>query len=229
MPIHGPIHDGQLQACPSCLLGLMYACRIHERSQVIVRYQVLRVSACWWLYKRPSSSFLLLAFLEFLCQEQFFPQPDRIFKCSLRPLHGHCLHTLHVLSFFAIQFLKNSIVATSHHNVTPQRAPSLQHRNITSQCNKLHCCNTAMQCRSEFHRYDAVAQRRPSLQCHVYHHYKAHGHYSWQPPHYQTSCYNVTTVSSCCIAKCHVVSRCNQHLINVTVDIIFDIRSNVVL
>jgi hypothetical protein len=147
----------------------------------------------------------------------------------LRPLHGHCLHTLHVLSFFAIQFLKNSIVATSHHNVTPQRAPSLQHRNITSQCNKLHCCNTAMQCRSEFHRYDAVAQRRPSLQCHVYHHYKAHGHYSWQPPHYQTSCYNVTTVSSCCIAKCHVVSRCNQHLINVTVDIIFDIRSNVVL
>jgi hypothetical protein len=25
--MHGLIHDGQLRACPSCLLGLMYVCR----------------------------------------------------------------------------------------------------------------------------------------------------------------------------------------------------------
>jgi hypothetical protein len=29
--IHGLIHDGRLQACPSCLLGLMCAFRINVR------------------------------------------------------------------------------------------------------------------------------------------------------------------------------------------------------
>jgi hypothetical protein len=27
--MHGLIHDGRLRACPSCLLGLMYVCRIN--------------------------------------------------------------------------------------------------------------------------------------------------------------------------------------------------------
>jgi hypothetical protein len=31
MPVHGLIHDGQLRACPSCLLGLMYAFRVSVR------------------------------------------------------------------------------------------------------------------------------------------------------------------------------------------------------
>jgi hypothetical protein len=30
--MHSLIHDGRLHACPSCLLGLMYVCRIHVRS-----------------------------------------------------------------------------------------------------------------------------------------------------------------------------------------------------
>jgi hypothetical protein len=30
--IHGLIHDGQLQACPSCFLRLMYAYTINVRS-----------------------------------------------------------------------------------------------------------------------------------------------------------------------------------------------------
>ncbi len=66
--MHDLIHDGRLQACPSCLLGLLYVCRVNVRSQVIIRYQVLRVSTFWWLYKRPSPFFLFLVFLKFLCQ-----------------------------------------------------------------------------------------------------------------------------------------------------------------
>jgi hypothetical protein len=30
--IHGLIHDARLQACPSCLLGLMYVYRVNVRS-----------------------------------------------------------------------------------------------------------------------------------------------------------------------------------------------------
>jgi len=30
--MHGLIHDGQLRACPSYLLGLMYGCKVNVRS-----------------------------------------------------------------------------------------------------------------------------------------------------------------------------------------------------
>ncbi len=111
--MHGLIHDGRLRTCQSCLLGLMYALKVNVRSQVTIRYQVFqgyglfRVSACWQLYKRSSSSLLLLVFLKFLCQREFPPQSDWISKCSRQLLHDHHFHTIRFLSFFAIQFQKN--------------------------------------------------------------------------------------------------------------------------
>ncbi len=45
-----------------------HAFRVTVRSQVTVSYQMLKVLACQQLYKRPSSSLLLLIFLECLCK-----------------------------------------------------------------------------------------------------------------------------------------------------------------
>ncbi len=109
--IHGLIHDGQLWACPSCLLGLMYVYRVNVCSQVTICYQVVRVSTCWWLYK-PSPSLLFLVFLEFLCQEEFLRNQDNIFRCSRQPLHDHCLHTLRV-SFFLCNSIHENFISTS--------------------------------------------------------------------------------------------------------------------
>ncbi len=104
MPIHGLIHDGQLRACPSCLLGLMYAFRVNVCSQVNVRYQVLRVLSCWWLYKRPSPSLLFLIFLEFLCQESFLHN-----QIGFLDAHGdHYTTTIYIHYMFF--FLCNSIL-----------------------------------------------------------------------------------------------------------------------
>jgi hypothetical protein len=37
-PMHGLMHDGQLRACPSCLLGLMYISRVIVRYWVTIHY-----------------------------------------------------------------------------------------------------------------------------------------------------------------------------------------------
>ncbi len=66
--MHAFIHDNQLWGCKSCLLGLMYILKVNVRFQDVVRYQMFqgcglfKVLTCWRLYKRRSSSFLLLVF-----------------------------------------------------------------------------------------------------------------------------------------------------------------------
>jgi len=87
MLIHGLIHGGRLQACPSCLLGLMY---------------VFRVSTCWRLYKRPSPSLVFLIFLEFLCQESFLHS-----QIGFLDVHNnYCTATvyIHYMFFLFLQF-----------------------------------------------------------------------------------------------------------------------------
>ncbi len=91
-------------------LGLMY---VHRLLYVIRCFRVmicLRFQLCWRLYKRLSFSFLLLVFLEFLCQGEFPPQSNWISRCSQWLLHGYHLHTLCFLSFFSIQFNFRKIV-----------------------------------------------------------------------------------------------------------------------
>jgi hypothetical protein len=70
---------------------------------VIIRYQVLRVSVCWQLYKKPSPSFLFLVFLEFLCQKNFLHN-----QIGFLNTHScHCMATVYIHYMFF--FLCNSI------------------------------------------------------------------------------------------------------------------------
>ncbi len=100
--MHGLIHDGRLWACPSYLLGLMYDCRVNVRSSVTARYQVFRVSAFWWLYKRAKPFPSPLVFLEFLCM-----RVASIIYLDFLDAHGSYYTAtvyIHFHSFFAIQF-----------------------------------------------------------------------------------------------------------------------------
>ncbi len=90
--MHGLMHDGRLGACPSCLLRLMYVYKVNVCSQVTVHYWMIRVSACWPLYKRQSPSLLLLVFIEFLCQGKFLSQSDIFFHSQTRFLDAHGGH-----------------------------------------------------------------------------------------------------------------------------------------
>ncbi len=96
MPVHGLIHDGQLRACPCAVLGLMYGLR----RLYAIRYLGFQ---CWQWYKRPNPFFLLLVFLEFLCQEfsSIISQDFQMLTVAIaRPPSTY----ISFLSFFALQY-----------------------------------------------------------------------------------------------------------------------------
>ncbi len=58
---------------PIMPLGLMYVLKLLYAIRYLRVMACLGFQLCWWLYKRPSSSFLFLVFLEFLCEGKFPP------------------------------------------------------------------------------------------------------------------------------------------------------------
>ncbi len=100
--MHGLMHDRQLWACPSCLLGLMYVLRWLYAIKCL-RFQLVGdcIKAKPFLFPFSFYRILLLGKV-FSILREFFPYLDKIYRCSQWPLHGHHLHTLHVLSFFSI-------------------------------------------------------------------------------------------------------------------------------
>ncbi len=54
-------------------LGLMYVFKLLYAIKCFRVMACLGFQLCWRLYKRPSSSLLLLVFLKFLCQGEFLP------------------------------------------------------------------------------------------------------------------------------------------------------------
>ncbi len=111
MLVHGFIHDGQLRACQSCLSGLMYIFRVNVRSQVTVRYQVLRVSTCQCLYKKPNPSLFVLVFLEFLCQESFLHN-----QIGFLDVHGGYYTAtiyIHYMFFLLCNSIHENFISTS--------------------------------------------------------------------------------------------------------------------
>ncbi len=65
---------------------------------------MFRVSTFWWMYKRAKPFPSPLIFLEFLCHESYLHIHIRFSRSSRWLLHGHHLYTLHVHSFFAVQY-----------------------------------------------------------------------------------------------------------------------------
>ncbi len=100
--MHGFIHDGQLQASQSCLLGLMYVLRLLYVIRCL-RFQL--VGGCIKGQTLPFSyqfSKIPLSWRISSTMREFLSQYDWISKCSQQLLHGRRLHTLHFFYFFAI-------------------------------------------------------------------------------------------------------------------------------